>query len=92
MSIWTKYDYKLVDFGGVDNCAKCDQFTHVWEFDRSDGAVVALCEVCRDEIIRREPIKLSCDYGHRYIEADKTSIGGCPECFAAYLEKGGSLD
>jgi hypothetical protein len=92
MSIWTKYDYKLVDFGGVDNCAKCDQFTHVWEFDRSDGAVVALCEVCRDEIIRREPIKLSCDYGHRYIEADKTSIGGCPECFSAYLEKGGSLD
>lgn len=92
MSIWTKYDYKLVDFGGVDNCAKCDQFTHVWEFDRSDGAVVALCEVCRDEVIRREPIKLSCDYGHRYIEAEKTAIGGCPECFAAYLEKGGSLD
>ena len=89
MSIWTKYDYKLVEFGGVDNCARCDQFTHVWEMERSDGAVLALCEVCRDLVTRNEPILHSCSYGHKY--ETPTSLG-CPECLAKHLDKGGSLD
>lgn len=91
MSIWEKYEYKLVDFGGVDNCARCDQYTHVWEFDREDGLVVALCETCRDHVVRLEPQKLTCSYGHKYLKSEATSLG-CPECLGSFIEKGGSLD
>ena len=91
MSIWTKYEYKLVEFGGVDNCAKCDQFTHIWDMERNDGHIVGLCEVCRDLVTRNEPIRLSCEYGHRYMKEEASSLG-CPECLSSFLEKGGSLD
>jgi hypothetical protein len=89
MSLWTKYDYKLVEFGGVDNCAKCDQFTHVWEMERSDGRVIALCEVCRDYVTMLRPQVHTCSYGHTYTQP--TSLG-CPECLAKHLDKGGNLD
>lgn len=91
MSIWKKYEYKLVDFGGVDNCAKCDKYDHVWEFDREDGLVVALCESCRDEVVRIEPEKVVCSYGHKYLKSEASNLG-CPECVGSFLEKGGSLD
>jgi len=87
MSIWNKYSYTFDGFGGVDNCAKCDDFTHVDEFTRSDGAVTALCKSCAELITRLEPKK--CAFGHSYTIA--TSLG-CPECLAQHLEKGGNLD
>jgi hypothetical protein len=89
MSIWTKYDYTFAGFGGADNCQKCDDFGHVDEFDRSDGACVALCKSCAEQIVRSEPKKLICAYGHTY---DKPTSLGCPECLAEHLEKGGTLD
>ena len=38
--------YKFIDYGGVDNCAKCDKFDHVNEYTRDDGLVQAFCKQC----------------------------------------------
>lgn len=91
MTIWNKYEYKFVGFGGVDNCSKCDDFTHVDEYDRSDGAVTMFCRSCADTCTRLEPTKITCQQGHKYSKDESTGLG-CPECLSNYLENGGSLD
>ena len=39
--------YTFQDFGGVDNCAKCDQYTEVNEWLRNDGKSLLFCRTCR---------------------------------------------
>lgn len=48
MKFIDKYsDYvKKPSFAGMENCDFCDVFTHVNEWERSDGMVVFLCSRC----------------------------------------------
>lgn len=38
---------EFVDYGGVDNCSKCDKYDSVYEYNRSDGKVIFLCANCK---------------------------------------------
>ena len=38
--------YKLNDYGGVDNCTLCDEYSQVNDYTRSDGRAVLLCPKC----------------------------------------------
>jgi hypothetical protein len=42
--------FTFVDFGGSDNCARCDKFDHVNEYTRDDGLVQAFCKKCELEL------------------------------------------
>lgn len=39
--------YIFQDFGGVDNCAKCDAYGEVNEWLRNDGKTFFICRTCR---------------------------------------------
>ena len=43
------YTYEFVDYGGVDNCQKCDYYTGVWEYNRNDGKPCFFCINCRPD-------------------------------------------
>lgn len=48
-------DYRFSDFGGVENCDYCDNFTHCNEWNTPDNAVHFVCNNC--EIKLRFPEK-----------------------------------
>jgi hypothetical protein len=42
--------FTFIDFGGSDNCARCDKFDHVNEYTRDDGLVQAFCKKCEMDL------------------------------------------
>jgi hypothetical protein len=37
-------------YGGVNNCSRCDAFTHTNEYTADDGLVVWFCTKCEDKL------------------------------------------
>ena len=44
------HQYSFSGYGGVENCAECDDFTQTNEYDRRDGLVVFICNKCADRM------------------------------------------
>jgi hypothetical protein len=42
--------FTFIDFGGVDNCSRCDLFTEVNEYRQDDDLIVGLCKSCEDKL------------------------------------------
>jgi hypothetical protein len=40
--------YSFDGYGGAGNCSKCDNDTHINDYVREDGLVVAFCKRCED--------------------------------------------
>jgi hypothetical protein len=42
------HTYSFDGYGGAGNCSKCDNDTHINDYVREDGLVVAFCKRCED--------------------------------------------
>jgi hypothetical protein len=40
--------FTFIDYGGIDNCFRCDQFQEVNDYRRDDDLLVAICKSCED--------------------------------------------